>query len=160
MSFVSCSKLAAELAATEAAAAAYTDSAVADAVNSIPSATDTTAGVVKLNQGSSLPSDATNNTDGLTASGVNTLLNDVATTGGNAMQKAVVNAVGQAIGSDAGAQTAIAGAVKEEVAAAIAADPASAAALMPGVIDALLADPAKLQELANALSTIIPDVFE
>lgn len=95
----------------------------------LPAATDTIQGKVALNLGTSLPGDATNTTDALTADGFNTLANSTTTAGGNALQQAIVNAVERAIGGDQGAQTAIANAIKEEIAAALAADAAAMSAL-------------------------------
>ena len=51
---------------------------------SAPDATDTVKGIAALNSGTSLPGDATNCTDALTACGLNALLAD-ATVGGNAV---------------------------------------------------------------------------
>jgi hypothetical protein len=83
------------------------ESASAALVEIIPVATDTTKGRVALNQGTDMPADATNSTDALTAFGLRSMLNDDITVNGNPIQRAVVNAVEQSIGNDAGAAAAI-----------------------------------------------------
>lgn len=84
----------------------------------LPAATDTIQGKVALNLGASLPGDATNTTDALTAFGFNALASSTATAGGNALQKAIVDAVQQAIGGDTGAQQALADAIADNLASA------------------------------------------
>jgi hypothetical protein len=92
--FVSCAKLTAELALKQdvlngcdgTPLPAGTEVATcADLANvTVPDATDTVKGKVALNAGTSLPGDATNCTDALTACGLNALLTDPAA-GGNAV---------------------------------------------------------------------------
>jgi hypothetical protein len=98
--FVSCAKLTAELALKQGVLngcdgnplAAGTEMAtcadLAAVTVTVPDATDTVKGIAALNQGTSLPADATNCTDALTACGLNAILADTAA-GGNA----VINAI-------------------------------------------------------------------
>jgi hypothetical protein len=102
MAFISCASAAATYqpklkdctgadlpAGTEMATCDALDAAIAGiAFPSVPTATDTVAGKVALNTGTSLPGDATNCTDALTACGLNAILADTAA-GGNA----VINAI-------------------------------------------------------------------
>jgi hypothetical protein len=60
------------------------NAAIAAAATTVPDATDTVKGIAALNAGTSLPGDATNCTDALTACGLNALLADT-TAGGNAV---------------------------------------------------------------------------
>lgn len=105
------------LAVTPAGLKAAIDGAALPAA-ALPAATDTIQGKVALNLGASLPGDATNTTDALTAFGFNALASSTATAGGNALQKAIVDAVQQAIGGDTGAQQALADAIADNLASA------------------------------------------
>lgn len=63
----------------------------------VKTATDTTQGKVALNQGTSLPADASNCTDALTACGLKTILDDQ-TYPENVLKRAVINAVATPLG--------------------------------------------------------------
>lgn len=89
-------------------------SAVAAAV---PSATETAQGKIEIATAPEVAA-AASTTLALTPGHLATALNDTATAGGNAMQKAVVNAVEAAIAADNGAQQAIANAIADNLAAA------------------------------------------
>jgi hypothetical protein len=99
--------LASELAKPENAAAI---------LKAVPDASDLVKGISALNQGSA-SGDPTNAVDALTAFGFNVIANDSTTAGGNALQKAIVNAMEQAIAGDPGAIAAIASALAGKVTA-------------------------------------------
>jgi hypothetical protein len=136
-------------------------------------ASDTVAGVSALNLGTALPSDANNSTDALTSFGFNAIANDTTVTGGNPLQKAVVNAVEQAFSGDIGAQAAVAAALagnSTAMSSLVAAVPAATdtvqgkvslavAANFPSTSDEEAATPAYIQAAVSAALAAQPDVF-